>query len=412
MKTKFFLFLILVCFKSFSQVKDLNYFLSKAQINAPLLVDLNNQIKSNTLDSLLVRANYKSQISGNLFANFAPNINGFGYDSAVTNGQTLTGLIGLNKKLIRKTTIENQTENSKLIRETLLVNKKIALKDLNKLIIGQYITASTSLTQIEYNEKTENLLKKEALILKKLTQNSIYKQTDYLIFYSTVKQQDLIVLQLKQQYQNDLALLNYLSGEVDTTNIVLKKPIITLGELKKNANSIFLKQFEVDSLKTKNQNQAIDNAYKPQISLLADAGYLSSFTITPYKNFGVSVGLSMSIPIYDGGQRKLQHKKNDLNYETIRSYKTNFKKQFQQKLQSLQLNLKQFEAIENQLKSQLIIIETLLEAYRKLLVNGDVQITEYTIAIGNNMAINNAIAQNNNNKLQTINEINYWSYNN
>jgi outer membrane protein TolC len=412
MKIKYFLFLILLGSKSFCQNKDLNYFLSKAQLNAPLLNDYNNQIKSNTLDSLLVRANYKTQINGNLSANFAPNLNGFGYDSAVTNGQTLIGLIGLNKKILFKSTIENQAENLKLIKETLLVNKKIALKDLNKLVIAQYIAASSSLSQIEYNEKTKSLLKNEALILKKLTQNSIYKQTDYLIFFSIVKQQELAVLQLKQQYQNDLALLNYLSGEVDTTNIVLKKPIVILIENEKNTNSIFLKQFEIDNLKIRNQNQAIDNAYKPQITFLADAGYLSSFAVTPYKNFGFNFGLGVSIPIYDGGQRKLQHQKNDLNYQTIQSYTNNFKKQFKQKLQSLDLNLKQFQVIEIELKSQLLIVHTLLAAYRKLLVNGDVQITEYTIAIGNNIAINNAIAQNNNNKLQTINEINYWNNNN
>lgn len=411
MKIKCFLFLILVCFKSFSQEKDLNYFLSQAQKNAPFLFDISNQIKSNTLDSLLIRANYKTQISGNLFGNFAPNSNGFGYDAAVTNGQTLTGLVGLNKKIIRKATIENQNETSKLIRETLLVNRKIAIKDLDKLVIAQYIAASSSLIQIEYNEKIGSLLKKEALILKKLTQNSIYKQTDYLIFYSTVKEQDLTVLQFKQQYQNDLALLNYLSGEVDTTNIVLKKPIIKLIEPTKNGNSIFFKQFEVDSLKIRNQNQAIDNAYKPQIALLADAGYLSSFAFTPYKNFGFSVGLGISFPIYDGGQRELQHKKNELNYETIQKYKNDFNKQFRQKIQTLQLNLKQYSIIEKQLKSQLEIIDTLLEAYRKLLVSGEVQITEYTLAIGNSIAINNALAQNNINILQAINELNYWNNN-
>ena len=34
-------------------------------------------------------------------------------------------------------------------------------------------------------------------ILKKLTQNAIYKQTDYLIFNATVKQQELVTFAIK-----------------------------------------------------------------------------------------------------------------------------------------------------------------------------------------------------------------------
>ena len=308
MKYKFCIVLFICFFKSFSQEKDLNYYLQKAQMNAPLLKDINNQISSNTLDSLLIRANNKPQITANLAANYSPVINGIGYDEAITNGQLLSGLVGVNKKIVGRNTINTQADTYKLIKESLTLNKKIAVKDLNKAITAQYITASANLEQIEYNSKFETLLKDEAGILKKLTQNSVYKQTDYLLFSSTVKQQELTLLQYKQQYQSDIALLNYLSGEIDTTNVILKKPDIVLESIQKNEKTIFLKQFEIDSLKFQNQNKLIDLNYKPQVSLLADAGYMSSFLITPYKNFGFSLGLGMTIPIYDGGQRKLQIK--------------------------------------------------------------------------------------------------------
>ena len=117
-------------------------------------------------------------------------------------------------------------------------------------------------------------------------------------------------MQLKQQCQNDLGLLNYLSGETDTTFVHLKKPEIVLKSIRNEDKIIFLKQFEIDSLKIKNQNKLIDNTYKPSLSLLGDAGYNSSFTYQAYKNFGFSVGLGLSIPIYDGNQRSLQHQKN------------------------------------------------------------------------------------------------------
>ncbi|WP_185963907.1 TolC family protein [Flavobacterium restrictum] len=404
------LFLLCVT-NSFSQEKELRFYIEKAQTNSPLLNDLSNQIKSNAIDSLITKASYKPQVTGNLLANYAPNYNGFGYDNAITNGQSVSGLVGINQKIMSKNRINTQAETFKLLKEGLVLNKKIAFKDLNKTIVSQYISASGNQEQIVYNQKILELLKSESQILKKLTQNSIYKQTDYLIFLSTVQHQELQVLSLKQQYQNDLGLLNYLSGENDTTFVRLKNPKITLKSLKNNEKFVFLKQFEIDSLKIQNQNKLIDNNYKPTAALLGDAGYLSSFASQGYKNFGLSVGFGLSIPIYDGGQKALQHQKNEIALATNLGYKTNFNKQYQQQLTMLHLKLQQTFATEKQLHSQLQISEALIEADKKLLVSGDAQITDFVIAITTIIAINNTISQNKINQLQLINEINYWNSN-
>jgi len=411
MKLKICLIFVLLSIKSFSQEKDLRYFIKKAQTNSPLITDFNNQIKSASIDSLLNKSSYKPQIAGNLNANYAPVINGYGYDTALSNGQWVSGLISINQKIFGRNQTNSQSETFKLLKEGLVLSKKIAEKDLNKLIISQYITASGNSEQIVYNQKIVTLLKNEVTILKKLTQNSIYKQTDYLIFNATVKQQELILLQLKHQYQNDLALLNYLSGDTDTTFVHLKIPDISLQNSKNEDKITFIKQFEVDSLKLQNQNKLIDNLYKPSLSLLGDAGYNSSFAYQANKNFGFSVGLGLSIPIYDGNQKTLQHQKNDFAIATNLAYKINFKKKYTQQILILNLKMKQADAIKKQLESQLTISEALIEANKKLLLTGDAQITDYVIAINNLISIKNNISQNNNNKLQIINEINYWSFN-
>ena len=77
----------------------------------------------------------------------------------------------------------------------------------------------------------------------------------------------------------------------------------------------------------------------------------------------------------------------------------------------LNQKLKQTKSLENQLQSQLIIVEALIEANKKLLVTGDALITEYVLVLGNLISIKNAIAQNQINTLQLINEINYWKLN-
>lgn len=410
MKWYFFFILILIGSKSFSQEKDLLYFIDKARTNSPLLADYQNQIKVSTLDSLLNRASYKTQVAANLNASYAPVINGYGYDTALSNGQMVSALVGFNQRILGKGQISSQAESFKLIKDALIINKKVAAKDLDKSIISQYITAFGTEKQMVFNDKITTLLKEEETILKKLTKNSIYKQTDYLIFNATIKQQELTALQLKQQYQNDLALLNYLTGERDTTLIKLKAPDLTI-KTDKEQGSIFLKQFETDNLKIKNADKLIDNNYKPSLSLLGDAGYNSSFIYQGYKNFGFSVGVGVSIPIYDGNQRNLQHQKNSMALATNESYTRNFKRQYEQQLFLLNQKFNQSIETNKMLQSQLSIAEALIEANKKLLLSGDAQITEYIIALSNLISIQNAIAQNSVNNLQTINEINYWKSN-
>ncbi|WP_316633369.1 TolC family protein [uncultured Flavobacterium sp.] len=410
MKRYFFIILVLIGCRSFSQEKDLFYFLEKARTNSPLLADYQNQIKISTLDSLLNKASYKTQVAANLNANYAPVINGYGFDTALSNGQMVSALVGFNQRILGKGQISSQAESFKLIKDALIINKKVAVKDLDKSIIAQYITAYGTEKQIVFNNKITTLLKEEEVILKKLTKNSIYKQTDYLIFNATIKQQELTALQLKQQYQNDLALLNYLTGETDTTLIQLKAPDLTIKP-DKEQGSIFLKQFETDSLKIKNADKLIDNNYKPALSLLGDAGYNSSFISQGYKNFGFSVGLGVSIPIYDGNQRNLLHQKNSMALATNESYTKNFKRQYQQQLFLLDQKFNQSIETKKMLQSQLLVAEALIEANKKLLLTGDAQITEYIIALSNLISIQTAIAQNNVNNLQIINEINYWKSN-
>ena len=369
MKELFLFVCLIIGINSFSQEKELRYFIDKAQTNSPLLKDISNQLKSNALDSLLNLATRKPQVNANLSGNYAPVIADWGYDAAITNAHVLSGLVGVNQKIVSKNNRNNQLQIYQLIKDGLTTTKKIAMKDVNRAITSQYITASATSEQIAYNEKTAAVLKEESNILKQLTQHSVYKQTDYLLFSATVKQQELVLLQLKQQYQNDLGLLYYLAGETDTTTVHLQKPNIALKDNGKSNKSIFFKNFENDSIKLQNQNRQIDFAYKPSISLLADAGYLSSFAILPYQNFGLSVGFGITVPIYDGGQRTLQHQKTAAALETNLAYKNNFKKQYQQQLLLLNQKLKQTQQLEKALQQQLKITETLIDAQKKAITN-------------------------------------------
>jgi hypothetical protein len=128
--------------------------------------------------------------------------------------------------------------------------------------------------------------------------SEIHLQTNRLSLFFTVKQQELILLQMKYQFENDLGILNYLSGTNEKSAIVLTQPEMELKPLIALGSSIYNQQFEIDSLSIQNQKENIANNYKPSVLLFADAGYNSTLIGQSYKNFGNSVGFN-SIPMME-----------------------------------------------------------------------------------------------------------------
>ena len=111
--------------------------------------------------------------------------------------------------------------------------------------------------QIEFNREIYDLLKKEEAILKTLTEKNVYRQTDYLTFLVTLQQQDLLSKQLRIQFQNDFATLNYSCGIIDTALLHCKNRKFPCPLLPDISSSAFFRQFTIDSLKLANSRALI-----------------------------------------------------------------------------------------------------------------------------------------------------------
>ena len=94
---------------------------------------------------------------------------------------------------------------------------------------------------MQFNQIVVDFLSKQEDLLKKLTRSNVYRQTDYLIFLVTLKQQQLQLSQSKLQYKNDYATLNYLAGIADTSMAGLQEPIIQQAMIPAPYGSIFFK---------------------------------------------------------------------------------------------------------------------------------------------------------------------------
>ncbi|MDB5199117.1 MAG: TolC family protein [Chitinophagaceae bacterium] len=127
----FFLVLLLPVY-SFSQDKNLDYYISNAITNSPLLNDYRNQLLSNSIDSQILKASNGVQVIGSGNSYYAPVRNGYGYDVAITNGAQLQALMTATKNLLPKKYLNLQFRDLQITGDSIRIASKISEQDLKK----------------------------------------------------------------------------------------------------------------------------------------------------------------------------------------------------------------------------------------------------------------------------------------
>lgn len=390
-----FLSLFFIYFQTNAQSKNtLAYFIETAKANSPVLNDYNNQVISNRIDSLKLKATYGFIVTGEGNAGYSPNIKGWGYDNALTNGQSLFAGVRVAKEFISRNNLNTRLASYNASIAQVLAQKNISIQTLNKQITDQYIATYASQQQYDLSKEIIHLLNQEDLVLKKLTQASVFRQTDYLTFKVTLQQNELTLEQQKANWQNNYALLNYLSGIVDDTFQPVESPYFeeTINPVI-FSESVYEKSFQADSLKLANDAKIIQYNYKPKITAFSDSGYQSSFALTPYKNFGMSVGVGVSIPIYDGHQKKMLLQQNQLLLQTRQKYLEQNQRQYQQQILQVKNQLEHYYKIIKTADEQIVYAKTLVEANAKQLPTGDVRMVDFILSINNLLNLKGNIIQ-------------------
>ena len=98
---------------------------------------------------------------------------------------------------------------------------------------------------------------------------------------------------------------------------------------------------------------------------------------------GASAGLRLTIPIYDGKQRKYNELQNNLKKESLEYYRENSKIQLKNMLESIKQQTVGLEENMQLLEKQLQKQKNILEIYKGKLVQGQVSIVDYLNVIQN-----------------------------
>ena len=408
---KSFLILILTLYVTaycYSQNRTLDYYISTGLKTSPLLNDYNNQLQSGSLDSLLALAPFKPQVIVTSQAMYAPAGSNLGYDEAITNGGNYAATIGVKQSLFNFKIKSAQSENISLLKQTLEVNKTITQTDLKRSITLQYITAYADYSQVQFIRKTVEMLNGQQKVVKQLVEAGIYQVTDLLNLSVTIKSQEIAGKQVFIQYKNDVALLNLLSGIVDTATVELEKPGLKLTALPDIQNSPVMLQSKIDSLKNSNSKSLVDLNYRPKLETFADAGFMAIKPINIPYNFGTSFGLNFSMPVYDGKQRQLEYKKIEINEKSRTLYRDYYSTQYWQQYQQLYEQLRLNDDLIRDINLQLTQQKELIDLYKKVaLENAMIRITDYLAVINNYTNTQNSLTIAEMTRLQLINQLNF-----
>lgn len=406
-------FLLSICFSfclteaSIAQSGNtLSYFLEAAEKNSPLLNDYNNQVAIAKIDSQKLRATYGFLVSADANGNYSPYYKGWGYDKALSNGQTLFAGLTTAKPLVSKENLNTRLASFQALALQVLAQKSITKIALINQVTSQYILAFSSQQYLEVSQEMISLLNQEDTILRTLTQKGVFKQTDYLAFKVTLQQNQLTWEQQKIDWTNNYSLLKFMSGLVNQDTPFLKPPGFEDQVVPKEfKESIFAKSLLADSLKLANDWQVIEFDYKPKVSAIASAGYQSSFILAPYKNWGFSVGMSLTFPLYDGHQKRMLQDQNHLLQQTRLKYKEQANRQYDEKIMQIEEQIRQYEKMKIIADEQIRYAQTLVEANSKQLPTGDIRMADFILSLNSLLSLKNNLILYNTNLLQLRNQL-------
>lgn len=391
----------------FPQTRSLDYYLNEGIRNSPLLRDLQNRLNTTSFDTLLLQAANKPQIEAVSQLLYSPVYGKFGYDEVITDGGNYQAVAAVSKSIFNRKEIENKYKAIGIKSQSVRNSAKLTVAEMKKAITNQFLTCCSDFSELSFNLSFFELMQSENEIVKQFVNNGICNQTDYLSLIVETQGQEVLVNHLRNQYRKNLRILNQLCGLNDTALYELQVPQIDLQGVVNISVSPLFNQFIIDSLNIVNEKSAIDFRYKPKVSWFADAGVLTSTPLNFYRHFGYSAGISLNMPIYDGHQKSIEKQKLDLSENTRLSYKSNFRKQYDQQILQLKEELKGMREVKAQLEKQLATSKQLTTSLKAQLETGIIQMTEYLNSIKNFRNINRNLNLVRIQILQIINEMNY-----
>lgn len=421
-----FSIILLLSVNSGAQKPDLNYFLEKAKANSPLINRSKNEslladIDLKQIQSILSKPEINIE-SAILFAPIISHDNNktrfqfvsdgateyTGYDLAVTEGGQYQAVVSVKQPLFTGSKYQTYSEMTDISRRINENNINLTIHETEQIVTYQYLLCLKSKMEVENSFSVMKELEGQIPVMKKLVESGISRQTDLMLLQIEYKNYDLENRALQSEYRNNLFDLNLLCGINDTSLTDIQETEIPLKQ-NKNPDSQFLTSYKLDSMNILSSLAIDELKYKPEVGLFADAG-MNAIYIPAFNRLGFSTGITFTMNLFDGNQKKMMRDKATINLNNIGFEKNNFITQNTINRSKILSSIKSLEerlSINEQQSEQ---YKTLFNVYRKELSAGEVSVMDYKNLLKDIVLKKHERVLILMEKQMLINSFNYWNY--
>lgn len=375
----------------------LDYFVNKAKENAPVLRENGNLLKIGDIQNSIIRAqnnsfqfNATSEVlvapyfnnNGNIIdITTTPSPTAYGYDVGITNGGLYSAQINVTKNLFNQAITENLLFQNKISNNAISLSSEEITHNIIKNITDAYVIAYQLQLQEEFTKGILKDLEIRLQVVELLVKRAILMESDYLLLQLDIEGKKLELQQIQNNIKTSINQLYSLSGTASGAIVKLVVPNFNTASIP--SQFFYQKKFENDSLQIIANQRVFENQYKPQVTAYANTGLNAVEIPNIYRKFGASAGLRLTIPIYDGNQRKYNAQQSLLKEESLEFYRENSKVQIDNSIKSIEQQIQALEIAMQLLEKQLKKQENILEIYKGKLVQGQVSIVDYLNVIQN-----------------------------
>ena len=376
---------------SCAQERSLGFFVTNAEENAPGLLENANLQKVGELQNEIIRAqnnafqvNATSEVlvapyfnSNGKFLDVTtnPSVNALGYDVGITNGGLYSAQVNITKNIFNKTIVDNLLLQNQLSNASLALGQEEMTRNLVKNITDLYIFTYQLQLQKDFTLGIIEDLNNRLKVMELLVKRGILAESDYLAIQSDIGTKQLELDQIDINFKNLYTQMGNLSGVTLSNFDPLAEPQIETTSQKDTL--LFEKRFALDSLQISADQNVFENQYRPQVSVYGNSGLNAVDLNNLQRRFGLSAGLRLTIPIYDGHQKKYNELQNKLKLDNLDYYKKYNETQAQNTLESLQMQMEGQTAYLKQMEQQLQLQSNILEIYKQKMVQGLASVIDY-----------------------------------
>lgn len=406
--------------------QTLQQYIEAAHEHSPLIKDYNNRCVAEQSELERLRAVYtlsRLELTGDyLFVPIIAQDNGrtamkwnaqsatdyYGYDLGESSGHLHAGLTWT-KPLLGASSYKAAKEASEIQTAAYQHYAKMEKHQLERTVTEHYLLCLLDAGQVRLCDSIDSILQRHGRVVALMAKNGLAKQSDVRLVDIEKAANSEQRIAARQSYRSHLADLNLVCGISDTAEATLHG-IEAVMQQPCAGGSAFAEQYRLDSLAAMADLRLYDMQYRPKLNLFVDGGLRVGDFAQAYRHFGWSAGLTFSMTLFDGRQRKQKKAQTQARLNTIANYRSDAERQRLLRLGQCVDEWKHYTDRLAEAQRQLDEYSGVLQDYEKEAKAGQLSVIDYITVLKSMVQQQRQLLTLRANRQMVAVAYNYWNY--